>query len=81
MVHVIILDKNLQSRRGEIMLKRRICIIIAAVLTIAMGTGCTMFSEDYVAKVGTEKITKAEYNFFQKYAENYVQQNIFGGNL
>lgn len=59
------------------MLKRRISIIIASVLALAMATGCTTFGEDYVAKVGAEKITKSEYNFFLKNSESKIQ-SLFG---
>jgi foldase protein PrsA len=60
------------------MLKRRIVALLALALTIVMASGCTMFAEDYVAKVGTEKITKSEYNFFLKDAEKRIT-DLFGG--
>lgn len=59
------------------MLKRRIAVLLSLALTIVMASGCTMFAEDYVAKVGPEKITKSEYNFFLKDAQGRLE-NLFG---
>jgi foldase protein PrsA len=59
------------------MLKRRIVALLSLALTIVMASGCTMFSEDYVAKVGPEKIAKSEYNFFLKDAQGRLE-SLFG---
>jgi len=56
-------------------------ILISLVLVGALFSGCTMLGEDYVAKVGTEKITKSEYNFFLKNAENNITNNGKGVHL
>lgn len=59
------------------MVKRKISVIIATVLTIAMATGCTLFGEDYVAKVGSDKVTTSEYKFFLKNAEKQFE-SLYG---
>lgn len=59
------------------MLKRRISLIIATVLVMAVISGCTLGGEDQVAKVGADKITKAEFSFFLKNAENRII-SLFG---
>lgn len=57
-------------------MKKVLYIIIAIVLVAALGIGGAVYwtnANNYVAKVGQEKITKAEYNFFLSSIKNQME--------
>lgn len=61
------------------MKNKAIYIIAAVVLIIAVAIGGTVYwtsANSYVAKVGGEKITKAEYNFFLNSVKAQMEQEV-----
>ncbi len=61
-------------------MRNKVLLIIAAIVLVAViGIGGAVYwssSNDYVAKVGGEKITKAEYNFFLGSIKNEMEQTV-----
>lgn len=61
-------------------MKNKVLLIIAAVVLVAaLGIGGAVYwssSNNYVATVGGEKITKAEYNFFLGSIKNEMEQTV-----